>query len=42
MERLGMSRDADGDLDHPRVPASSPLRRHLLYRMSAAAWRGRR
>lgn len=32
MERIGMVRDADGDFDHPRVSASSPLRRHVLYR----------
>ncbi len=30
MERLGMRRD--GEFDHPRVPADSPLRRHVLYR----------
>ncbi|CAH0222402.1 GNAT family N-acetyltransferase [Roseomonas sp. CECT 9278] len=30
MERLGMR--ADGEFDHPRLPAGHPLRRHLLYR----------
>jgi len=38
MERLGMTHDADGDFDHPRVPASHPLRRHVLYRIGARAW----
>jgi RimJ/RimL family protein N-acetyltransferase len=36
MERLGMRRDAAGDFDHPRVPAGNPLRRHVLYRLSAS------
>lgn len=34
MERLGMQ--ADGDFDHPRLPAGHPLRRHLLYRLAAS------
>jgi len=33
MERLGMR--ADGDFDHPRLPAGHPLQRHLLYRLLA-------
>ena len=32
MRRIGMVRDAAGDFDHPAVPESSPLRRHVLYR----------
>jgi RimJ/RimL family protein N-acetyltransferase len=35
MERIGMTRDRDGDFDHPGVPESSPLRPHVLYRISA-------
>jgi RimJ/RimL family protein N-acetyltransferase len=35
MARVGMTRDAAGDFDHPGVPAGSPLRRHVLYRISA-------
>ena len=35
MERLGMR--PDGEFDHPRLPADHPLRRHLLYRLSAPA-----
>ena len=38
MTRLGMRRDPDGDFDHPSVPEGSPLRRHVLYRTSAANW----
>ena len=35
MERIGMGRDPAGDFDHPRLPEGSPLRRHVLYRISA-------
>ena len=35
MQRLGMIRDPDGDVEHPSVPAGSPLRRHVLYRLPA-------
>jgi RimJ/RimL family protein N-acetyltransferase len=37
MERIGMTRDAGGDFDHPALPEGSPLRRHVLYRISAPA-----
>jgi RimJ/RimL family protein N-acetyltransferase len=40
MHRLGMTHDDRDDFDHPRVPAGSPLKRHLLYRLQRAAWRG--
>lgn len=40
MERLGMTRDPDDDFDHPRIPVGSPLRRHVLYRIRKAGWRG--
>ncbi len=36
MERLGMVRDPGGDFDHPGLPEGSPLRRHVLYRVSAS------
>ena len=39
MERLGMTRDERGDFDHPAVSAGHPLRRHVLYRISADQWR---
>lgn len=35
MEKLGMSRDAHEDFDHPRLPEGHPLRRHVLYRLKA-------
>jgi RimJ/RimL family protein N-acetyltransferase len=38
MERLGMARDPADDFEHPRVPAGHPLRLHVLYRLSRAAW----
>lgn len=38
MERLGLTRDPDGDFDHPRLPAGHRLRRHVLYRISAERW----
>ncbi|MFN3433190.1 MAG: GNAT family N-acetyltransferase [Sphingomonas sp.] len=37
MERLGMSRVADGDFDHPDLAAGDPLRRHILYRIARPA-----
>lgn len=36
MEKLGMSRQAADDFDHPALPEGHPLRRHVLYRMSAS------
>ena len=38
MERIGMTRDPNGDFDHPRLAEGDPLRRHLLYRISRAQW----
>src|SRR5712691_10822924 len=32
MERIGMTYDAQGDFDHPKLPKGHPLRRHVLYR----------
>jgi RimJ/RimL family protein N-acetyltransferase len=34
MERLGMTRTIE--FDHPNVPETNPLRRHILYRLSRA------
>jgi hypothetical protein len=42
MERLGMTRNPSDDFDHPRVPAGSPLVRHVLYRLSRTQWETRR
>ena len=38
MERLGMRRDPADDFEHPRLAPGHPLRPHVLYRISAAAW----
>ena len=40
MERLGMTRDAAEDFDHPSLDAGHPLQRHVLYRMSRQDWGG--
>jgi RimJ/RimL family protein N-acetyltransferase len=37
MERLGMRRDPAEDFDYPSFPEGHPLRRHVLYRLSARA-----
>jgi RimJ/RimL family protein N-acetyltransferase len=37
MQKLGMTRDPAEDFDHPNVPERHPLRRHVLYRLSAPA-----
>jgi hypothetical protein len=39
MERIGMSRDPADDFDHPGLPEGDRLRRHVLYRLGADAWR---
>lgn len=39
MRRLGMARDPADDFDHPLLPAGHPLLRHVLYRLSRAAWK---
>jgi RimJ/RimL family protein N-acetyltransferase len=33
MERIGMTRDPADDFEHPRLPADSRLRPHVLYRL---------
>jgi RimJ/RimL family protein N-acetyltransferase len=35
MERLGMRRDPREDFDHPLLAEGDPLRRHVLYRLTA-------
>ncbi len=32
MEKIGMMRDLQGDFDHPKLPQSHKLRKHVLYR----------
>ena len=39
MEKLGMHRNPADDFDHPRV-VEAALRRSVLYRITAAEWRG--
>ena len=36
MQRLGMTRDAAADFDHPNLPEGSVLRRHVVYPLAAA------
>lgn len=38
MRRLGMVRDPADDFLHPRVPDDSPLKPHVLYRLSRSGW----
>lgn len=35
MERIGMTRDFDGDFMHPKIDQASPIAPHLLYRLGA-------
>ncbi|CAA9397814.1 MAG: Acetyltransferase, GNAT family [uncultured Nocardioidaceae bacterium] len=39
MKRLGMHTDPAEDFDHPSVPEGHPVRRHVLYRLTAREWR---
>jgi RimJ/RimL family protein N-acetyltransferase len=38
MARLGMTHDPSDDFDHPALAEGSPLRRHVLTRLSAEGW----
>lgn len=38
MEKLGMTRDPVDDFEHPKVPVGHPVRPHVLYRLTRAAW----
>jgi ribosomal-protein-alanine N-acetyltransferase len=40
MERLGMRWDPAEDFDHPLLREDERLRRHVLYRLQLADWRG--
>ena len=43
MRRIGMTRDPEGDFDHPRVPDTHPhLKRHVLYSLKRQDWASRR
>ncbi|EDP63730.1 GCN5-related N-acetyltransferase [alpha proteobacterium BAL199] len=39
MERLGMIHDSANDFDHPSIEEGHPMRRHVLYRLTASDWR---
>ncbi|GAA1879856.1 GNAT family N-acetyltransferase [Actinomadura bangladeshensis] len=39
MKRIGMTYDPSGDFEHPLVPEGHRLRRHVLYRLTATAWK---
>jgi RimJ/RimL family protein N-acetyltransferase len=39
MERLGMTRDAADDFEHPNISLGHPIRPLVLYRLSRARWR---
>ncbi len=36
MEKIGMTRDHEGDFDHPAIEGGSPIKPHVLYRIRAA------
>ena len=38
MEKIGMTRDFDGDFAYPLIAADHPLSRHVLYRISASSF----
>jgi RimJ/RimL family protein N-acetyltransferase len=38
MERLGMWHDREHDFDHPVIPEGSPVRPHVLYRLTRAEY----
>ena len=38
MDKIGLTRDLDGDFDHPSVPEGNPLRPHVLYRLGCDDW----
>ena len=40
MRRIGMRHHPDEDFDHPNIATGHPLRRHVLYRLSAEEWAG--
>lgn len=38
MEKIGLHRNAQNDFEHPNLPENSPLKPHLLYRLSKAEY----
>ena len=41
MQKIGLVRDDGGDFEHPGVPVGSPLRPHVLYRITRDGYRAR-
>lgn len=41
MERIGLTRESQGDFAHPKLPTSHPLSQHVLYKISAEDWNAR-
>ena len=39
MAKQGMTHDPAENFDHPKLPATHPLRRHVLYRLTHEQWR---
>jgi ribosomal-protein-alanine N-acetyltransferase len=39
MERLGMTHKPAEDFEHPMIAVGSPVRRHVLYRLTQKRWR---
>ncbi len=39
MEAIGLTRDPDGDFDHPAIAEGDPLRPHVLYRIDRGRYR---
>ncbi len=39
MEKIGLRHDPADDFDHPKVPDSHRIKRHVLYRVAASDWR---
>lgn len=42
MTKIGMTRHPDDDFDHPRLPKTSRLSRHVMYRITAASFAARK
>ena len=38
MDKIGMRHDPSDDFDHPSLAVDSPLRRHVLYRLTRTEW----
>jgi RimJ/RimL family protein N-acetyltransferase len=38
MKRIGMTHDPADDFDHPLLDNDHPLRRHVLWRITAEQW----